>query len=220
MARRIISLPRTLFHCLLPVFNYKIVFIYAFLGAVCIMAIIAYKKSLRMPKNYSNPAQFRKILANAKSQRRASSIIFVCVIAAVLTMTALKAYDGREVKLSAPEPHEIDGENIVISVDRVNDGHLHRFSYITKDGIEVRFIIIKKNEISYGVGLDACDICGQTGYYERSDGVICKLCDVVMNISTIGFKGGCNPVPLAYTHGGRSLLIKIQDLENEKGRFK
>jgi uncharacterized membrane protein len=86
----------------------------------------------------------------------------------------------------------------------------------------VRFIIIKKNEHTdaYGVGLDACDICGPTGYYERGDSeVVCKLCDVVMNTNTIGFKGGCNPVPLAYTMSGGTMIIQTQSLEDESKRF-
>jgi uncharacterized membrane protein len=80
--------------------------------------------------------------------------------------------------------------------------------------------VIKKNAAAYGVGLDACDICGPTGYYERKSEVICRLCDVVMNISTIGFKGGCNPVPLAYSLRSGSMIIEISNLENEKTRFK
>jgi uncharacterized membrane protein len=100
------------------------------------------------------------------------------------------------------------------------DGHLHRFVYTASDATEVRFIVIRKNEIAYGVGLDACDICGPTGYYERKGQIICRLCDVVMNISTIGFMGGCNPVPLAYTLRGGTMVIDTEHLENEKGRFK
>jgi uncharacterized membrane protein len=96
---------------------------------------------------------------------------------------------------------------------------LHRFIYPASNGTEVRFIVIKKNEIAFGVGLDACDICGPTGYYERNDEVICKLCDVVMNKSTIGFKGGCNPVPLAYAIKDGGMAIETQNLENEKKRF-
>ncbi|MDR1586883.1 MAG: DUF2318 domain-containing protein, partial [Treponema sp.] len=96
---------------------------------------------------------------------------------------------------------------------------LHRFAFIAEGGTEVRFIVVKKNISSYGVGLDACDICGATGYYERKDGIICRLCDVVMNKSTIGFKGGCNPVPLAYSMREGSMIIKTVDLENEKKRF-
>jgi uncharacterized membrane protein len=84
----------------------------------------------------------------------------------------------------------------------------------------MRFIVIKKNAVAYGVGLDACDICGPTGYYERKGEVICRLCDVVMNISTIGFKGGCNPVPLAYTLRSGDMVINVEDLETERNRFK
>ena len=28
--------------------------------------------------------------------------------------------------------------------------------------------------------------------------MVCKLCDVVMNVQTIGFKGGCNPIVIDY----------------------
>jgi uncharacterized membrane protein len=41
-----------------------------------------------------------------------------------------------------------------------------------------------------------------------------------MNISTIGFKGGCNPVPLAYALRGGNMVVLTGDLEAEKGRFK
>jgi uncharacterized membrane protein len=46
------------------------------------------------------------------------------------------------------------------------------------------------------------------------------LCDVVMNKNTIGFKGGCNPVPLAYTISGGAMTVQCEDLDNERGRFK
>ena len=40
-----------------------------------------------------------------------------------------------------------------------------------------------------------------------------------MNKSTIGFKGGCNPIPLAYTMANGQMVIKTGDLEAEKSRF-
>jgi uncharacterized membrane protein len=40
-----------------------------------------------------------------------------------------------------------------------------------------------------------------------------------MNISTIGFKGGCNPVPLAYALRQGFMVIREADLEQEKNRF-
>ena len=48
------------------------------------------------------------------------------------------------------------------------DGYLHRFGYTTEKRKTIKFIVIKKpNSSAYGIGLDACDICGETGYYER-----------------------------------------------------
>ncbi|OCG45293.1 hypothetical protein A9G35_06565 [Gilliamella sp. Choc5-1] len=84
----------------------------------------------------------------------------------------------------------------------------------------VRFIVIKKSENAYGVGFDACDICGASGYYQRGNQVVCILCDVVMNIATIGFSGGCNPVPLKYEIIDGNMVIRPANLEAEKNRFK
>ena len=95
----------------------------------------------------------------------------------------------------------------------MNDGHLHRFEYTTEKNVTIRWIVVKKpNAATYGVGFDACEVCGNAGYYERGSQVVCKRCDVVMNINTIGFKGGCNPIPLAYEVGDGNLVFKLEDL--------
>jgi hypothetical protein len=69
------------------------------------------------------------------------------------------------------------------------------------------------------VGLDACDICGPSGYYQRGNQIVCKLCDVVINIATIGFPGGCNPVPLRFSIARSSMIILTKDLDAEAPRF-
>lgn len=50
--------------------------------------------------------------------------------------------------------------------------------------------------------------------------MICKRCDVVMNINTIGFKGGCNPIPLSYEVRDGNLVFAIEDLEAGEREFK
>lgn len=200
--------------------NYNDYFLYGIMAATILLPALLWIKSLHPKETFANPAQHRKIRAASRRQRRWCAVVLAGYVLAVLSMTALKTYAEREVVLSPAEPMNIVGSEIVIPLENVNDGHLHRFVYTASNGTEVRFIIIKKNANSYGVGLDACDICGPTGYYERGDHeVVCKLCDVVMNISTIGFKGGCNPVPLAYTISGGNMVIQTQNLENEKKRF-
>ena len=68
--------------------------------------------------------------------------------------------------------------------------------------------------------LDACEVCGPTGYYERDDQVVCKLCDVIMNKATIGMPGGCNPVPVKYDVDSGTIRIEQSILEKEAKRFR
>jgi uncharacterized membrane protein len=110
----------------------------------------------------------------------------------------------------------------VIPLEKIDDGNLHRFVHKVARGsstTDVRYIVIKKNDVVYGVGLDACDVCGPSGYYQRKDQVVCILCDVVMNTATIGLPGGCNPVPLKFEITGGSLVIRTDDLAAEARRF-
>ena len=133
----------------------------------------------------------------------------------------MKAAANKVVELSPVEDAEVKGDDVYVTFEQVADGHLHRFGYTTKNGVQIRFIVIKKpNSSSYGVGLDACDICGETGYYEKDGQVVCKLCDVVMNINTIGFKGGCNPIVIPYTVDNGNIIVPIEGLEEYEHEFK
>ncbi len=219
LARRIIPMQKWLFAIIKFVVNHTNYFLFGILIISAMIPVLLWFRSYHTRQPYANPAEHRKIRAEARRQRRWSSVVLLGFLLSVVSVTFIKTYSEREVVLSPAEPMSIVADQIIIPLEQVNDGHLHRFAFIASDGTEVRFIVIKKNEFAYGVGLDACDICGATGYYERDGKVICKLCDVVMNISTIGFKGGCNPVPLGYMISDGNMVIEAEDLENEKGRF-
>jgi uncharacterized membrane protein len=124
--------------------------------------------------------------------------------------------------LSPPESYALssDRTTATIKFSQLADGHLHRFEYKAKDGTVMRFIIIKKNGGAYGVGLDACDNCGDAGYYEKDGKIICKRCDVAINLATIGFAGGCNPIPFPYQAGHGSITIQTADLDALSAHFK
>jgi uncharacterized membrane protein len=220
LARRIIPRVRWLFMLMAAAINNNIVFLYVLMGLSFLLPLIVFIKSLKGPISFSNPAERRKNRSARRINRRWCVTVAAGFALSVFSFTFIKSYIERGVVLSPAEPMTIQGEEILIPITQVEDGHLHRFEYTASDSTGVRFIVIKKNAVAYGVGLDACDICGPTGYYERKNEVICRLCDVVMNISTIGFKGGCNPVPLAYTLRSGSMVIEIINLENEKIRFK
>ncbi|HAG14892.1 MAG TPA: hypothetical protein DCG49_13685, partial [Ruminococcus sp.] len=148
-------------------------------------------RSLHVKEPYSNPAEHRKIRKKWLVNRRWACFSLICAGFSVLTLTAFKSIVNRPVDLAPIEDCKIEDDVMHIPFEQVADGHMHRFAYTTESGTQIRVIIIKKpNSSAYGIGLDACDICGETGYYEKDGQVVCKLCDVVMNINTIGFKGG------------------------------
>lgn len=222
LARRMIPMSKGLFEFIKMSVNYNDWFLYGIMVITILMPVLLWIKSLHPKDAFSNPAQHRRIRAVSRRQRRWCTVVLAGYLLSILCLTVVRAYDEREAVLSPAEPMNVVGSEIVIPLENVGDGHLHRFIYTASNGTEVRFIVIRKsaNTNSYGVGLDACDICGPTGYYERGDHeVVCKLCDVVMNISTIGFKGGCNPVPLSYTIRAGNMVIQTNDLESEKKRF-
>jgi uncharacterized membrane protein len=220
LARRIIPMSKGLFAFVKYTVNYDNYFLFLIIAVTLVLPILLWIRNLHPKGAWANPAQHRKSKATARGIRRRSALILACCVLSVLSLTAVRAYDQQEVTLSPAEPMNISGGRITIPIENLNDGHLHRFAYTGSENIEVRFIVIKKNESAWGVGLDACDICGATGYYERDDEVICKLCDVVMNKSTIGFKGGCNPVPLAYAIADGDMVVLTADLDAEQKRFK
>ena len=173
-----------------------------------------------MNEPYDNPAQHRKIRAAWRNTKRWCALLLACCVVGVLCLTLFTSLSEKKVELSPPEECEQRGDDLYISFDQVADGHLHRFIYTTDDGVDVRFIIIKKpNGVAYGVGLDACDICGETGYYERNGQVVCSLCDVVMNVNTIGFKGGCNPIVIDYSVENGYIIVPTATLVEHQDEF-
>ena len=197
------------------------VFVYAMLGVTAAMAVIIWVMSLRQKEPYTNPAEKRKIIKKWRVSRRWADLGVFCAGMMMLSILVLEPYANKPVELSPVEDVEITDNCLYVPFEAVADGHLHRFGYVTPNGKHTRFIVIKKPGSSgYGIGLDACDICGETGYFERDGQVVCKLCDVVMNINTIGFPGGCNPIVINYTVKDGAIWVPIEEMINHESVFK
>ena len=197
-------------------------FLFAQLGlALAMLAFVIYTH-LKPSRTFPNKALLRKEKARLRDCRRWSWSLCVWGIMAVFIVIVLHYYDTKPPAEVQPEPYDIEDGIISVELTKVSDGHLHKFSYVTPGGYDVRFLIVKKPAgTAYGVGLDACDICGIAGYYERgNDEVVCRRCDVVMNKNTIGFKGGCNPVPFDYEVRSGRIYIDVKALEEHEKRFK
>lgn len=220
ISNRVIS-GKTLFQIVKFTYNHQNMFTFGILLTVVFLPIVLWVRSFHVNEPYENPAQHRKIKARWLSIRRWSTALLITILIAVINLTAVKSYANRPVVLSPTEDCEQKGDNLYVPFEKVADGHLHRFGYTTENGITVRFIIIKKpNSSAYGVGLDACDICGEAGYYERKGQVVCNRCDVVMNINTIGFKGGCNPKVIEYSIEDGNIVVPTSTLIQYESDFK
>lgn len=197
----------------------NIIFFLAIL-VIILLALAFFVYHRKIHGEYTNPAEHRKLKAYARNNRRqAAFTLFLCLLV-WLDMTVIKGLANKIVELSPSEEFQIEGKEIFIPLEQVSDGHLHRFTWTNEAGKGIRFIIVQKKGTSFGVGFDACDVCGDVGYYERKDEVVCNRCDVVMNKSTIGLKGGCNPVPLFSRIENGGIIILTDDLQKEAHRFK
>ena len=216
---------KALFSFLFPILqfvnNNKELFIYSAMACVLIAAIVLFIRNLKIREEYSNAAQKRKIRAAMRNRRRWSAVVLACVMVACVNLTVVHAVNNKKPVEAPVEVCDMDDRNMYVDFSQVDDGHLHRFAYTTDKNVEIRFIVIKKpNSSSYGVGLDACDICGEAGYFEREGQIVCKRCDVVMNINTIGFKGGCNPIVIDYDVKDGQIIVPIEGLVLHERKFK
>lgn len=194
-----------------------------------VVSVILWVKSHTVKEPYSTNAQHRKQLVLWRDAKRYSVVTGFCFVMGILCTTLFVQMNTVVIK-EAPveEPVIVKGasgtdEELRVPLETVSDGHLHRFGYTTPDGNPTRFIVVLKQENTgnYGIGLDACEICGEAGYYENKDGqVVCRKCGVVMNKTTIGMKGGCNPIIIDYDIVDGDIIVPVSEMVKNQSRFK
>ncbi len=141
--------------------NNTLLFSVVVAGLALMVPLALFLSNLRITQPYDNPAQHRKLRSIGRRNRRQAATVSVCFVLAILNLTVVHAYDSRVIELSPPETYAIADGDVVIPLAQVEDGHLHRFEYTSENDIAIRWIIIRKpSSASYGVGLDACEVCG------------------------------------------------------------
>ncbi|MFZ3207662.1 MAG: Fe-S-containing protein [Geobacteraceae bacterium] len=144
-----------------------------------------------------------------------SALASVAVFFAVLLY--YDVYASRPPKISKPLYLTPDAVGLIkVKIDEVMDGNLHRYAYVTDDGHVVRFFLINRSrgQAKIGVVYDACMLCGDMGYVQEKNEVICIACNVRIFIPSIGKAGGCNPIPLVHKVEGEYVIVSIEELDN------
>ncbi len=202
-----------------PVINNSGLLIFVIFAAILVLPITLFSQPKPARKPEYNPAEYRKVLAGAIHKRRWGAGVIIALVLMTTTSSAGNYVANQEAEIVPAVEVFAEEGSIDVDLEVVKDGHLYRFVYRASTGEGVRYIVILKGGSAYGVGLDACEICGATGYYERDNQVICKLCDVQMNKATIGTRGGCNPIPIEYRIEDGKLKVLQVALENNARIF-
>ena len=212
-AKRWIAIPKDAWNVMSWFINHEAIFTIAAGLALCAVVVLTWLASRSIPTVGANPAEGRLGRARSRLYKSMAGTAALGYLCGALLITVGVAYGSQEIELSPPESFSVVDDQVSVNLADISDGHLHRYEYTTSGGVKVRFIVIQKSGSAFGVGLDACEICGPSGYYEKDGKVICKLCEVAMNIATIGFKGGCNPIPIDYKVSNGTLTVPISALE-------
>ncbi len=184
--------------------------IYAELAIALLLAIVGFVRRRRVTASADRVDRRRQLARILADRRWRVSLTGVCAFLFVLLLYQ-DLYASRPPTLSPAAPVEADANGeIGVAIDSVKDGALHRFAYVSSSGHRVRFFLINKYDEAHaqiGVVFDACTICGDGGYLQRGDEVICAPCSVRIFRPSIGKSGGCNPIPLPHeTRDGRIVI--------------
>jgi high-affinity iron transporter len=195
-----------------PVVRNETFFFVTILALAAAMMLLEWRKRRGPGTDGLSGAALRKAQWSARRERlwMIASCAASCVF--ILLITAEFIYSRQSTALSASQAVTLDNDAVRIPVASVSDGILHRFE-LRDDGTSVRFIVIEKPDHTLATAFDACRICGTQGYYQKGPEVICRNCGSEIVISTIGTKGGCNPIPLESHVDGATLVIGADALE-------
>lgn len=162
----------------------------------------------------------KAIYFQARSRQRFAALVTAAALASLLYWDV---YASRPPQLSEAQRVQLapDGQ-LHLPLAPLTDGKLHRFAWVATDGKLVRFFVINRypDRVKLGVVFDACLLCGDAGYIQKDNEVICISCDVRLFAPSIGKPGGCNPIPIdGWSVQNDELLVSKMALEKGLSYF-
>ena len=133
------------------------------------------------------------------------------IAALIVAMLAVAFVRSARVPPRPPaEPLAADSSAVWIEAAALADGHPH-FYELTADGATRRFFAIEVGG-EVRTCLDACEICGDRGYFEDRGTMVCRNCTSPIATATLGRTGGCNPIPVPHQIDAGRIRIRAADL--------
>lgn len=204
MKLEIVGLYGSLLSYVAKVTNFYWLYAYGVIAASFVTLAGLYWRQMRPLKHQVHQQKAlipkRLLLAKWRSWRNLAGfnlVALVVVLASLLYWDAVASQPPTRSPALTVNLQSDDAVHIPIT-DELKDGKLHRYRWIASDGKVVRFFIIDRyaNQSKFAVVFDACMLCGDAGYIQSGDQVICLACGVHIFIPSIGHGGGCNPIPI------------------------
>ena len=104
---------------------------------------------------------------------------------------------------------------IVHPVKLFEDGRARHFQLDTKDGLSIKYFVLKSADGIIRAAFDACDVCWASGkgYSQAGDDMVCRNCGKrFASVKVNEIRGGCNPAPLKRQVVGENLVIEVKDI--------
>ncbi|HKV42937.1 MAG TPA: Fe-S-containing protein [Blastocatellia bacterium] len=182
------------------------------LALTALMIIWQRQRTADIPADV-NPAERRKMIFRARRERLWTRSLGILAVLSMVMITGQFVYSASSIPSNPPEQVFEHGKEARIAISKVDDGKLHLFAY-DASGKTVRFLIMKLASGKMGVAFDACQICGDKGYYQDGQQIICKNCVAAINPASIGQGGGCNPIELSSKVESQEVIIQASDLDD------
>jgi high-affinity iron transporter len=192
-----------------PIVRNELFFFVFIFGAATLLILREWQaaKHNKSAQGTLNDAEKRLLESQNRRQRNWMMAAAIASLTVILVLTADFIYARANSAPPTARPIEAVGNVVHVPVSEVQDGSLHLFT-VNAGGQSLRFMIVKKPN-GWGVGLDACRICGADGYRQDGQNVICRHCASAIYIPSIGDQGGCNPIGVASHLDGGDLVIDI-----------
>jgi uncharacterized membrane protein len=149
----------------------------------------------------------RAAAAREAAVRRGLGMVGLVVVA----LLAIAFVQGSRVPDRPPaEPLVLTDGVVQLSAASLSDGHMHFFEVMLPERPLRIFAIDVDGEIR--TCFDACEICGDIGYFEEPGSAVCRNCTSPIALTSLGRTGGCNPIPLPHRREHDTLSIMEADL--------
>jgi high-affinity iron transporter len=192
-----------------PIVRNEVFFFVVILGAAALVVLREWFSSKAPAADVAGSSAERRMQEHAFRRQRVWSFAAALLCIGVVLSFAGEYVYGKVAAAPAPSKPLVAQDNLVrIPLADLTDSSLHFYS-ADVNGSVIRFLVIHKQNGDYATALDACQICGPSGYRQEGQSIICRTCGAAIYIPSIGESGGCNPIGVKSRVEGGAVVVDL-----------